>query len=507
MLRFIDFYLNKITMYQLTLWILRCFVGAAVIFSFLGILHYNPIDLLINALVAVLISDWSNKILAKIFKAQTNTESATITALILCLIIPPPFPRNIVFLIGACVLAMLSKYIVTIEKQHIFNPAAVSVAAFYFLTDHFATWWIGTPSMMLVVLIGGLLLTRKIQRGKMLTVFFLIYFVVTGIVALFQGGVMSIATVWNAGIYHTALFFFGFIMLTEPITAPSRENLRKIYAVIVALLFASPNISIFGFSVTPEIALCAGNIFSYFSSPKYRLALPLSWSRFFANTGVFSFVPVTSVKFLPGQYMEWTLPHEKTDTRGNRRFFSIASSPTEKELLLTVKFYDPSSSFKKKLQSLRPSETISATALSGDFVLPKDITKPLVFLAGGVGIAPFRSMVKYIIDKNLQTNIILFYTNRTVDEIVFQDVFEQAKNHGIKTVYVLTDTQKVPLNWQGEGGRVTREMIQKHVPDFATRTFYLSGPKPMVDAYGDLLSSMKIAKSHIKQDFFPGYNE
>lgn len=493
-------------MYKLTLYYLLVLIGIAATFSFFGILHYNPLDILLDTTVALVASYVSNKFFAWIVGATTNNESSLITALILVLIIPVAYPRNIVFLAAACVLAMLSKYVVTIDKQHLFNPAAISVLAFSFLTDHIAIWWVGTPAMLPIVFMGGLLIMRKIQRGKMLTVFFLTYFSVTALTHLF-GGLGSVITVWKAGIQDSALFFFGFVMLTEPLTSPSRQRLRAYYAGIVGGLFALPNLQLFGIGMTPEIALCIGNIFSYFSSPKYRLVLSLVWSDFFANTGVFAFASTTIIKFLPGQYMEWTLSHHNSDSRGNRRYFSIASSPTEKELLLTVKFYNPSSSYKKKLVELKKNEVITATSLAGDFVLPKNLKKQLVFFAGGVGIAPFRSMVKYIIDKNLQANIVLFYANRTADEIVFQDVFEQAKNHGITTIYVLTDKQKIPPNWNGEIGRIDAKILKKYVPDFATRTFYLSGPQSMVDSYADLLSQMKVAKNHIKQDFFPGYNE
>lgn len=506
-MRFLDTYLNKVTMYRLTLYYLFFLIGAAVVLSFFGILKYNPLDILIDTGVALGASYIANKFFAKFVGAVTNSESALITGLILVCIIPLAFPRNILFLGAASVLAMLSKYIATIEKQHVFNPAAVSVLAFSFLSDHIATWWIGTPAMLPFVLVGGLLLARKIQRGKMITAFFLTYFFITGIVAFFQTGFLSVATVWNAGIYHTALFFLGFVMLTEPLTSPPRARLRGYYAALVAILFATPNFNFFGISLAPEMALCIGNIFSYLVSPKYRFVLPLSFKQFFANTGIFAFVPSMPVKFIPGQYMEWTLPHENTDSRGNRRYFSIASSPTEKELLLAVKFYDPSSSYKKRLKELGQKDSIVASSLAGDFVLPKRLNEPIVFIAGGVGIAPFRSMIKYIIDNKLQANIILIYANRTADEIVFQDIFQEAEKYGVKTVYTLTDTKHLPPNWQGEKGYVTEELIKKYVPDFKDTIFYLSGPQLMVERYHALLRSMQIKRSHIKQDFFPGYSE
>lgn len=493
-------------MYRLTLYVLYGLVGAAVILSFFGILHANPVDLIIDTLGAIFAAEISNKILAKIFHASTNTESATITALILVLIMPTAFPMYFLFLLAACLLAMLSKYIVAIEKQHVFNPAAVAVLAIALVSNTSASWWIGTPVMLPFVLVGGLLLARKIQRKQMLGIFFATYFLLTGLFAFFQGGFLHVLPIWQAGILDSAVFFFGFIMFTEPLTSPNRSLLRNSYAVLVAILFVSPIFQL-PFVLTPEMALCFGNIFSYFSSPKYRLILPLLTKKFSANTGVFAFSLPTQLAFLPGQYMEWTLPHEKTDDRGNRRYFSIASSPTEKELLLTVKFYEPSSSYKAKLQTLEKHDTILAASLEGDFVLPKNLQTPLVFLAGGVGIAPFRSMIKYLIDKRLQADITLFYANRTADEIVFQNVFTEAKRNGVKTIYTLTDTKKAPKNWQDETGRITEKMLEKYVKDLQNSIFYLSGPQNMVDSFADMLKKLHIPKSHIKQDFFPGYSE
>lgn len=494
-------------MYKLTLYYLLALVAAAALLSVFGLLSYHPLDIAIDLITALVFSYLSNKIFAQFFGAVTNTESALITGLILLLIVPIAFPRNILFLAAACVAAMASKYFATIDKQHIFNPAAVSVLAFSMISDHIATWWIGTPVMLPFVFVGGLLLARKIQRGKMVSIFFLTYFGVVGLFAFFQGGVKPVIDTWLAGIQHTALFFFGFVMLTEPLTSPSTEKLRRYYAAFVAILFATPNLKLLGLALTPEMALCAGNVYSYIVNPKYRLVLPLVWKKFIGNTGVFAFALSSPIKFVPGQYMEWTLPHHNTDSRGNRRYFSIASSPKEKELLLTVKFYSPSSTYKKQLQNLNKGDTIIAASLAGDFALPKDPKKKVVCIAGGVGIAPFRSMIQSLIDTQSQRDIVVFYANRTVDEIVFGEDLQKAQANGVRTIYTVTNTKQIPTNWTGEKGYVTGDMIQKYVPDFMDRIFYLSGPQMMVESSKEMLQKIGIPARHIKQDFFPGYNE
>ena len=104
----------------------------------------------------------------------------------------------------------------------------------------------------------------------------------------------------------------------------------------------------------------------------------------------FIFVPTRKFAFAPGQYMEWTLGHDEPDSRGNRRYFTLASSPTENTLRLGVKFYQQSSSFKSALLAMDQQSEIVAAQVAGDFVLPDDPRQKCVFIAGGIGITPFR---------------------------------------------------------------------------------------------------------------------
>src|SRR3990167_1720492 len=129
-LRPIDRFLNSITMYRLTLYFLIVLVIVAFTRSLFGLIPYDPLDILINSVIAVSFCFFTNFAFSKIFKVSTNIESVFITALILVLIIPVKFPQNVIFFIGASVLAMASKYIVNIKKRHIFNPAAIAIVVF-----------------------------------------------------------------------------------------------------------------------------------------------------------------------------------------------------------------------------------------------------------------------------------------------------------------------------------------------------------------------------------------
>jgi glycine betaine catabolism B len=509
-MKYIDSLLNRITMYKLTLYYLIFLIGAAVSLSYFGILKYNPLDILINSFLAVIVSFISNYIFAKITKATTNTESVFITALILVLIIPVKYPLGMPFIFGASVLAMAAKYLLTVNKKHLFNPAAVSVVAIALLSpEHAATWWVGTPVMLPFVLIGGLLLIRKIKREDMAFNFLIAYLVVIAFEAFITtGSLQAIISKWQITVLHSALFFFMFVMLTEPLTSPATGKLRNYFALIVAFFYATPTLNILQISFSPEIALVLGNVFSYIVDPNYRLNLPLKFKhQLSADTYEFVFDKGKDFRFIPGQYMEWTLPHEKIDSRGNRRYFSISSSPTENIISMTIKFYNPSSTYKKELLNMQNGKQIIATQVAGDFVLPKNLKTPLVFVAGGVGIAPFKSMIQYIIDKNLLVDIVLLYTNRTVNDILFSDIFAKGRANGVKTIYNLTDLKSLPDRWGGASGYITKESVTRDIPDFKKRIYYVSGPQLMVQNFEKTLRESGVKSSQIKTDFFPGYSE
>jgi ferredoxin-NADP reductase len=261
------------------------------------------------------------------------------------------------------------------------------------------------------------------------------------------------------------------------------------------------------FYTTPELALLLGNVYSYIVSPKSRLVLRLKERARIAND-VFEFVfsPSQKIAYAPGQYMEWTLGHADPDSRGNRRYFTLASSPTERDLRLGVKFYKNSSSYKKALGAMDSKVEIVAAQLAGDFVLPADPSQKCVFIAGGIGVTPFRSMIKYLLDTRQRRSITLFYANKTFGDITYKDVFDRAeKELGIRTIYTVSDRRGLPPNWVGLSGRLQPQWILKYVPDYRSRLFYISGPIEMIDSFKSALRQLGIPPSQIKVDYFSGF--
>ena len=503
-MKLIDDLLNRVTMYRLVLYYLIGLISVAVLLSFAQVLTYDPYALLFSTAFILAVCAGTNYISARVFGLATNVESNAISALILALIITPINGyADLWFLFWASALSMASKYILNIRGKHIFNPVALGVTITYLAINQSASWWIGTPVMLPFVLVGGLLVTRKLRRFKMVGSFMAAALTVTVIGAIFGG---SLGGAISTLFLYSPFFFFAFTMLTEPLTTPPTNDLRNLYGALVGILFA-PAFHIGSFYTTPEIALILGNVFSYLVSPKNRLVLKLKEKRQIApNAWDFIFASDRKPAFAPGQYMEWTLGYEEADSRGNRRFFTLASAPTEPNLRLGVRFNNPSSTYKQAMLAMGRGDEIIAGQLAGDFTLPKDRNRPLIFIAGGIGITPYRSMIKYLLDTHQRRPITLFYGAATVRDFVYQDIWDQAERKlGIRTIRIAEEKDGLPRGWVGLVGRIQPEMIRTYAPYYRKAVFYISGPNVMVDAVKSMLRKMGIPDSQIKTDFFAGY--
>ena len=509
MFSLVDKLLNRITMYRLLLDYLIALLVIAFGLNIVGVLHFGAASLATSTIILVAVCWVINKALAEIFHAPTNVESVYITALILALIISPmtdgSLSLHVTFLLAASGLAMASKYILTINKKHIFNPAAIAVVLTALGPRQSANWWIGTSVMLPYVLIGGVLLVRKMRRGRMVFTFFVSVLLATIVYALLAKN--SVITALQETLTTSAMFFLGFVMLTEPLTTPPTAKKQTWYAILTGILFP-PQFHILSLYSTPELALIAGNVFSYITSPKAKVFPTLKQKlRITPDSADFVFnLNKKRFAYEPGQYMEWTLPHEATDSRGNRRYFTLASSPTEPDVRIGVKFYDKSSSYKEALLAIDRETPIVASHVSGDFVLPKDAKQKLVFIAGGIGVTPYRSMIKYLIDTKEKRDITLLYSAKTTYDFAYKDVFEPARKElGINTVYCATDKTKVISDERIRSGRINAEMIKKEVPDYRERVFYISGTQSMVKAMRDILANLGVPRHQVKVDYFSGY--
>ncbi len=505
MIRFIDDWLNRTTMYRLVAYYLAFLIAVATAFSVVHVLPYDPFALLFTTGFLIAVSWLTNTIFAKAYGVPANIESAYISALILALIITPLTGYSDLLFIGwMAVLAMASKYIFAIRGKHIFNPVAFGAAVVALTVNQTASWWVGTLPMLPFVLAGGILIVRKIRHPGMVFSFLVAAILTTLVLSIGAGD--SVANSLQQIVFTSPLLFFAFIILTEPMTMPPTQMLQGIYGAVVGVLF-SPQVHLGSFYITPELAIVMGNLFSYLVSPKDKLMLQLKAKvHLGSDLWDFIFVPSRKLSYAPGQYMEWTLPHPDPDSRGYRRFFTLASSPTENSLRLGVRLPSDPSSYKQALLDMNGNSVIAAAQLAGDFTLPHDTRQKIALIAGGIGITPYRSMIKYLLDKNEKRSITLFYAARTVDDLIYKEVFDQARTKlGIKTFYTLTDTMSVPATWKGMIGRINVRMIKAAIPDYRDRVFYLSGPNMMVADFETILLQMGVNPRHIKKDYFPGF--
>jgi ferredoxin-NADP reductase len=210
-------------------------------------------------------------------------------------------------------------------------------------------------------------------------------------------------------------------------------------------------------------------------------------------------------EFIAGQWCFMGLPDLGfQDERGLRRPFSIASSPLDKELFFATKLSN--SAMKRTLAEMPLGSVISLEKPLGNFILPEDTSTPLAFLAGGMGITPFRSMLRYAADARTGHTITLFYSSRTPGETPFLDELMTLsdRNPGIALAITMTRAE-ADSNWSGLTGRLSPDMIRNACKDWENAAYYVVGPPIMAEAMKQTLSDMNIASERIKVELFAGY--
>ncbi|TPJ31489.1 RnfABCDGE type electron transport complex subunit D [Mesorhizobium sp. B2-7-2] len=500
MIKAVDRLLDHLTMYRLVLYYLMALLGAAFAFGFVKLVPHDPLALVYTTALTVSVCWVTNKAFALVFEVPANNESVYITALILALILDPVTDLNGIAAVAfASVWAISSKFIFAVGRKHLFNPAALGVALSALLLDKPAIWWVGgNPWLLPLVVVGGILVVRKLRRLDLVATFVAV--AVATILATTEPAQYGNAL--KETLSSSPMLFFAFVMLTEPLTAPTQRWPRVAFAGVVGLLFA-PNIHVGSFYFTPELALLVGNLFAHAVSPKGRFVLTLERIEQTAvDSYDFIFRSQRRLAFQAGQYLEWTLGLDRSDNRGNRRYFTVASSPTEQSVRLGVKFYPQSSAFKRALGAMKPGATIHASQLAGDFTLPSDPKTKIAFLAGGIGITPFRSMLQYLVDRKEVRPVVVLYGTEGQGDIAYRDVLGLARRElGIRTFHAVAKGAE-----HGQyPGYIDARLVRLTMPDYLERTFYISGPQAMVKALRRKLLAMGVRRSRIKVDYFPGF--
>lgn len=498
----LDKFLNKITMYRLMVYTLSAYVCLGIIFAFMGRVSSSPTALVVSLGLILTAAYVTDRGLGVLFRVPTNMESSLITSLIIFLIVQPAHTvAGALALVLAGAVSSLSKFLLAWNGKHIFNPAAFAAAVISLTGLQATTWWVGGSNFWPFTLVLGLLVVRKIRRLPLFITFIVVD--ITLQLLLYAHGHQPLWIATKHALIASPLIFLSTIMLTEPASMPPRRNLQMAFGALVAVLYATAW-HIGPLTIYPEVALLLGNIFAFIVSPKFRVRLTLKEVQKVSDRVYsYAFQPEHRFNFLPGQYMDWTLAHVPYDSRGNRRTFTIASSPTEPVVHLGMKYYEPASMYKAAFERLQPGDTIYAGQIAGNFTLNGNENKKLVFVAGGIGVTPFRSMVKYLTDKGLQSDVVLLYVVADPQELAFMQEFRAAEAVGVRTIPVVTNSQLAAPGMLSAS--LNTDLLRQLVPDHAERIFYVSGPNLMVDATKRYLRDLGVPKRHIKTDHFSGY--
>lgn len=211
---------------------------------------------------------------------------------------------------------------------------------------------------------------------------------------------------------------------------------------------------------------------------------------------IFSFIfePERPIERAAGQFIRYVLPHPDTDNRGDDRWFTVSNAPFEGTIQITTRFAPRSSSFKRALNSLRIGEALKIDEPQGEFVIT-DLTKNYIFVAGGIGITPFHSILAEADHNNQKLKARVLYGNRD-KEILFKkdlDGFVQ-RNPGLTIEYIV------------DQGGITAAQLEHAVRQTDNPYIYLSGPEPMVESLVVLVKRLGVDIGHIQTDFFTGYS-
>jgi ferredoxin-NADP reductase len=222
------------------------------------------------------------------------------------------------------------------------------------------------------------------------------------------------------------------------------------------------------------------------------------------GTMAFWFEPPADFRFKPGQFVEFTLiDPPRRDAKGNTRALSIASSPRDPLILVATRLSP--SAFKENLRTAPPGTVVEGLGPMGVLTLHEDPARPAVFLTGGIGITPVRSIVKHATEERLPHRLVVFYSNRTRAASAFLEDFTRWAKENPNLLFVPTLTDEHPADWSGEHGFIDAAMIRRHLPNPTEAIYYIVGPPAMVEAMKKLAQALGVPPERVKSEDFVGY--
>ena len=224
------------------------------------------------------------------------------------------------------------------------------------------------------------------------------------------------------------------------------------------------------------------------------------------GTMAFHFEKPQGFDYKAGQFADYTLVNPpETDSEGNTRGFSLASAPFENDLLAATRMRD--TAFKRVLKTMKIGTGLVLDAPYGSFTLHNNSRIPAVFITGGIGITPVRSIILQATHDKLPHKIFLFDSNRGPEEAAFLgDLMEtQENNPNFTFVGTMTEMENSAEDWNAETGFITKEMLSRYIKDLTTPIYYLCGPASMVAAMRQILNEAGVDDDDIRTEEFAGY--
>jgi ferredoxin-NADP reductase len=207
--------------------------------------------------------------------------------------------------------------------------------------------------------------------------------------------------------------------------------------------------------------------------------------------------------YRPGAYFWVELPDRgHADEKGLRRHISLVTSPTEAGVVgLATRLRD--TAFKRTLAALEIGDAVEVEEPKGSFLLPDDREADYVFVAGGIGITVFRSMLRYIADTAQPYRVTLVYSNRDRESAAFLDQLEELERRidGLRVVLTMTDEP----GWEGETRRLDADVLADILGELGSKTFLVAGPPPMAEAVAESLLAAGVRDERVRADKFSGY--
>ncbi|CAM2835617.1 hypothetical protein [Skermania piniformis] len=510
----LDLQLGRVSMYRLVTLVLAVLALVSIGYTGVGDLGAGLFTVggqlitLAVLLVVVTATSWA---LGRAVGAPAHLESSVITSLLLYfLFLPQTGGADLGWIALAGALAGLSKYLLAWRERHIFNPAAAGAFGSYLVqrltgqeTWFGASWWVASADLLPWVALGAFLVLHRTRRLGLGLVF--VIFAGTLVVLGLTHFGQPVGAAVRTALETSPLIFFAGFMVSEPLTLPGRRYQQFVVAAVMAVGYAYPlvvlrlteNPPLFGIGDQWQVAaLLIGNLVACAFARRSGIRLHLVSRRHLGgDTHEFRFRSSRPLRFEPGQYAELHVPHAKTDGRGSRRVFSIASVPGADTVSFGLRVPDRASSLKRTLAALERGASVRATGVGGDFVLPRDRRSPVALVAGGIGVTPFLSQLRHAPDRDA----VLIYGLPTGAVVPFADELAQCR----VVVVAPDEPASLPEAWSWvRADVVTPDTVASVVDDLADRRVYVSGPPAMVDA---VAPGLRRRARSVHTDYFSGY--